>query len=280
MVTQISSSVGSWESGAKNNAADVRNVQQLLTAAVKRYFNRSYDPKGIDGKIARIAGRSGTVAAIINFQRTEVRMARPDARIDVNGGTWKKLVAVGGGAPAAAPGLITLTFAHGGKIPTKTSYKSKTASTYSGMYESTVTLSGGKTGAFSGSIFPDDMWTKGHLKDGSYPLHIGFHKGGGTAKQKAKDLIVKTQGIRAGLLVNARNGVSVESENPRKTTSYGVNIHNGFNSKRYSDGCPTIKPSDWSRFVQIFLDAYPDISDWHTIGNNTGKKIGTLVVKS
>ena len=280
MAAHISGSVGSWENGAKNSAADVRTVQQLLTAAAKKRSNRNYDPKGIDGKIARVGSRSGTVAAIISFQRTEVGMARPDARIDVNGKTWKRLAAVAGSAPAPATGLITVTFAHGGKIPTKTHYKSKTASTYSGMYECKVTVSGGKTGVFRGSIFPNDMWVKGHLKDGSYPLHIGFHKGGGAAKQKATDLVVKTQGIRAGLLVNARNAVSVESENPQKTTSHGVNVHNGFHSKRESDGCPTIKPSDWSKFIQIFLDAYPNISDWHTIGNNTGKKIGTLIVKS
>ena len=197
MATQISGSVGSWESGARNNSADVRNVQQLLTAVVKKKSNPSYDPKGIDGKIARVASRSGTVVAIKNFQRTEVRMTRPDARIDVAGRTWKKLAAAAGGAPAATPAaataLITVTFAHGGKIPTKTHYKSKTASTYAGMYESTVTISGGRTGVFRGSIFPDDMWVKGHLKDGSYPLHIGFHKGGGAAKQKAKDLVVKTR---------------------------------------------------------------------------------------
>ena len=72
----------------------------------------------------------------------------------------------------------------------------------------------------------------------------------------------------------------MESENPRKTQSFGVNVHNGFNSKRYSDGCPTIRLSDWPKFIQIFLDAYPDINDWHAVGNNTGKKIGTFVVKA
>ena len=45
-------------------------------------------------------------------------------------------------------------------------------------------------------------------------------------------------------------------------------------------GAFAIQPADWSKFIQIFLDAYPNISDWHTIGGNTGKKIGTLVVKA
>jgi len=112
-------------------------------------------------------------------------MSRPDQRIDVNGATWKKLVAVAGavspGPPVAAPPLITLTVTHGDKVPTATKFK--------------------------------------------------------TAKQTAAELKVKTQGIRAGLLVNARNAVSVQSDDPKKTTSVGINVHNGFNSSRGSDGC-------------------------------------------
>ena len=48
---------------------------------------------------------------------------------------------------------------------------------------------------------------------------------------------------------------------------------------RGSDGCLTLKPSDWSSFIQLFLNAFPNIDDWHTLGNNTGKKIGSLVIK-
>ena len=123
------------------------------------------------------------------------------------------------------------------------------------------------------------MTVKGRVVDGTYPLHIGFHKGGGAARQTAADLVVKTKGIRAGLLVNARNGVPVHSDDPGKTTSYGINVHNGFNSSRGSDGCLTLHPTDWARFIQLFLDAFPDIEDWHTLGNNTGKQIGSLVIK-
>jgi hypothetical protein len=168
---------------------------------------------------------------------------------------------------------------HGGKIPTATKFKNPTTPTAGGLYESTFTLSGGLTGTFKGSIYPDDMTVKGRVLDGTYPLHIGFHKGGGKPKQTAADLVVRTEGIRAGLLVNARNSVPVQSDNASKTTSVGINVHNGFNNSRGSDGCLTLQPSDWSRFIQLFLDGFSNINDWHTVGANTGKKIGSLVIK-
>lgn len=284
MASSISQSVGSYESGAKNVPSDVRLVQELLTQVARKLNVADFDPKGIDGKIARPGSLSNTVKAITNFQRQKVGLSMPDQRIDVNGKTWNTLVSLSGPvvpAPPAAPvQLITLTVAHGGKIPTKTKFKNATPATADGMYESTFTLSGGLTGTFRGSIYPDDMTVKGRVIDGTYPLHIGFHKGGGAAKQTATDLVVRTQGIRAGLLVNARNAVSVKSDDPNKTTSVGINVHNGFNSERGSDGCLTLHPDDWSRFIKLFLDAFPNIDDWHTIGNNTGKKIGSLVIGS
>jgi hypothetical protein len=283
MAASISGSVGSYESGAKNNYADVRTVQELLTA-VARKLGPTYDPKGVDGKINRIGHLSATITAITNFQRQQVGMSRPDQRIDVNGATWNKLVAVAGpvvpvSPPPANVGLITLTVTHGGLIPTGTKFKVATTATASGLYESTFALSGGLTGSFRGSIFPDDMTVKGRVVDGTYPLHIGFHKGGGAAKQAASELVVKTQGIRPGLLANARSAVTVKSDDPGKTTSVGINVHNGFNGSRGSDGCLTLHPDDWSSFIQLFLTAFPNIDDWHTVGNNTGKKIGSLVIK-
>jgi hypothetical protein len=282
----ISGSVGSYESGAKNLANDVTTVQTLLTQVARKLGNPAFDPKGIDGKIGRIGSQSSTVAAITQFQTLKVGI-RADQRIDANGRTWNTLVAQAGPVvpvaplvPAPATGLITLTVQHGGLVPTKTTRSGNAAATYNGMYESTFTLSGGLTGTFQGSIFPDDMTVKGRVVDGTYPLHIGFHKGGGAAKQTAADLVVRTQGIRAGLLVNARNGVTVKSDNPGKTVSHGINVHNGFSGNRGSDGCLTLQPSDWSKFVQLFLTAFPNIADWHTIGNNTGKKIGDLVIKA
>jgi hypothetical protein len=124
------------------------------------------------------------------------------------------------------------------------------------------------------------LYTPVLFSDRPYPLHIGFHKGGKAARQSAADLVVRTEGIRAGLLVNARNSVPVKSNDPGKTTSVGINVHNGYsNSDRGSDGCLTLQPSEWSRFIQLFLDAFPEIGDWHTVGDNTGKKIGTLIIK-
>lgn len=281
MAQSISQSVGSYESGAKNLPADVKLVQELLTQVAKTLHISEFDPKGVDGKIGKPGSNSNTVKAITNFQRQKVGI-NPDQRIDVNGKTWNTLVSLAGPVvpklPAAPVQLITLTVTHGGLIPTKTKFKVATPATADGMYESTFSLSGGLNGSFRGSIFPDDMTVKGRVIDGTYPLHIGFHKGGGAAKQKAADLVVRTQGIRAGLLVNARNSVSVKSDDSNKTTSVGINVHNGFNSERGSDGCLTLHPDDWSRFIKLFLDAFPNIDDWHTIGNNTGKKIGSLVI--
>lgn len=75
----------------------------------------AYDPKGIDGRINRVGSLSGTVSAITSFQKQQVDISRPDQRIDVNGSTWNKLVALSGGgvaAPLPPPtnvGLVTLT---------------------------------------------------------------------------------------------------------------------------------------------------------------------------
>ncbi len=275
----ISASVGSYESGARNIFNDVWTIQELLALAARNLKNPLFDPNGIDGKIARLGSLSSTVTAITHFQRQQVGLRTPDQRIDVLGKTWKKLVQVSGRPPVAvAP--ITLTVCHGGTIPTNTNFRTATKATAEGMYESSFCLSGGLTGTFRGSIYPDDMTVKGRVLDGSYPLHLGFHKGGGAAKRTAADLVVRTQNIRAGLLVNARQSVPVDSDNPGKATSVGINVHNGFSSSRGSDGCLTLHPDDWSRFIQLFLDAFPNIADWHTLSNNTGKKIGTLIIQA
>jgi hypothetical protein len=284
MAVSISGSVGSYESGARNVPVDIRTVQELLTQAARTLKVPAYDPNGVDGQIARPGSKSNTVKAITNFQRNYVGMSNPDQRIDVNGTTWKRLVAVGQSGPPKPPapvaGLITLTATHGGKIPTNTKFKKSTPATAAGAYESTFTLSGGLTGSFRGSIWPDDMTVKGRVIDGTYPLHIGFHKGGGAAKQTAANLVVKYEKIRPGLLVNARNGVPVKSDDPGKVESWGINVHNGWSAtNRESDGCLTLHPDDWARFIQLFLDAFPDINDWHAVGTNTGKKIGSLVIK-
>jgi hypothetical protein len=284
MASSITAAVGSYESGATNLSADIRTVQELLTQAAKKLNVSAFNPGGVDGKIARPGSNSNTVKAIAAFQKQQVGMSRPDERIDVNGNTWRKLVAVVGGAapkpPAGVIGLVTLTVTHGGLIPKATKFKTATLAT-AGVYESTFTLSGGLVGTFSGSCWPDDMTVKGRVLDGTYPLHIGFHKGGNAEKQGADKLEVATSGIRPGLLVNARNSVPVQSDNPSKTTSVGINVHNGSTAtSRGSDGCLTLLPSDWSRFITLFLNAFPNIDDWHAVGTNTGKKVGDLVIKA
>ncbi len=64
----ITGSVGRWEKGAGNLQADVETVQRLLKTAAQRLQAPELDPKGVDGKIGRLPGKSNTVAAIEAFQ--------------------------------------------------------------------------------------------------------------------------------------------------------------------------------------------------------------------
>jgi peptidoglycan hydrolase-like protein with peptidoglycan-binding domain len=64
----ITASVGRWEKGARNIPADVETVQRLLQAAAQRLQAPQLDPKGVDGKIARLPAKSNTVAAMEAFQ--------------------------------------------------------------------------------------------------------------------------------------------------------------------------------------------------------------------
>lgn len=99
MAQALSGSVGRWEGGAANREADVRTVQTLLAAVAAKLNDPAYDPKGVDGRIARPPLRSNTVAAIEAFQRRF--MARPDGVVNANGRTVRELTAAAG--PAAAP---------------------------------------------------------------------------------------------------------------------------------------------------------------------------------
>jgi hypothetical protein len=65
----LSGAVGRWEKGARNLQADVETVQRLLETAAQRLQAPELDPKGVDGKIARLPGKSNTIAAIEAFQR-------------------------------------------------------------------------------------------------------------------------------------------------------------------------------------------------------------------
>ena len=97
----LKGSVGRWERGARNRPEDVLVVQRLLTAIATTSRNSKFDPRGIDGRIARLPSRSGTVLAIEAFQKGFVPL--PDGVIDVDGKTWKKLLEQVLFLPAARP---------------------------------------------------------------------------------------------------------------------------------------------------------------------------------
>ena len=261
MARSISQSVGR---GGINRADDVKVVQELINNNLKKL--PSLRPLDVDGDIGPL-----TIAAIEEFQRRVVGMAKPDGRVDPKGQT---LALLNLGAPAVAiPTTVRVVFQHQSKTPEETSSTKGTDA----LYESKVTITGAG-GSFRGSIYPDDMSVKGRIKDGTYDLYIGFHKREGHTPSAA-DLVVRTQSFRAALIVNADASVPVISNNPAKTTSQTIHVHNGFSSKRFSDGCPTLHPSDWSAFIGIFLKAYPNLSDWTEKSTYVGKKIGVLEVK-
>jgi hypothetical protein len=158
-------------------------------------------------------------------------------------------------------------------------------------YESEVTVyerqpGGGEkvVGTFTGSIFPDDLTKSGRVKDGRYDLYLGLHKrskdGKALTPTKA-DLVVKSQGwLRPALIVQADRPVPVFSLKPNKTTSTYIHVHNGYREKRWSEGCLTLTPADWPRFISIFLDRYPTFGDWHAGGKYYGRKVAVLEVQA
>jgi hypothetical protein len=92
--SKINATVGEWEKGAVNAPADVSTVQRLLQTAARKLNDPSLDPKGIDGKIARVAANSNTVRAIQAFQtRSALEVTGLIAPDDE---TWIKLLDAGG----------------------------------------------------------------------------------------------------------------------------------------------------------------------------------------
>jgi hypothetical protein len=91
---KINAIVGQWEKGAVNTPADVSTVQRLLQTAAQKLNDPSLDPKGIDGKIARVATNSNTVSAIQAFQtRSALEVT---GLIEPAHETWTKLLAAAG----------------------------------------------------------------------------------------------------------------------------------------------------------------------------------------
>ncbi|MFK7768058.1 MAG: hypothetical protein AB8B55_12615 [Mariniblastus sp.] len=294
MISGIKSSVGAYESGSINLSDDVRVVQTILTKLASSLGNSKINPKGVDGKIARTASQSNTVSAIANFQRQYAGMVNPDRRIDVGGNTWNTMISLAnggspgggnGGSPGSGPGNkkpvsgeITMLVRHFDRIP---QHSAGVTPNYNGQFESQFRLSGAINGRFTGSIYPDNMNTHGRIKDGTYPLHIGFHHGGGAPRQGADKLKVGYSGVRPGLLVNMRERVPIISANSGLHTSGGINVHNGNSSNnRGSNGCLTMSSQDWVKFISLFLNGFPNIEDWHARYTNTGKRIGQLVVRA
>ena len=262
----IAHSVGT---GGKNLPADVKLVQQLLN---RQALSASLAESGVCDP--------ATLAAILAFQKTVVKQAVPDGRIDPGGKTDQTL-----NKPAPATGVCAMPDAYTVTVvTTKTAPPSKTGGkvTTPHLYEATVTVVGPTGGNFRGSVWPDDMSEKGRIKDGVYPLHLGFHKrdNGAHAAPTVADLEARTQGFRACLVVNLDADVPVTSDDAAKTTSAAIHVHNGFNSQRFSDGCPTLAPADWSRFIGLFLSAYPLLTDWTATNKFVGVKAGRLVVQS
>ena len=156
-------------------------------------------------------------------------------------------------------------------------------------YESEVTVferlpGGGEkvVGTFTGSIFPDDLKRWGRVKDGTYDLYLGLHrrsKDGKALTPSPADLVIKTSGwLRPALIVNADRAVPVISLKPGKKTSTYIHLHNGSGAKRWSEGCLTIPPAEWRRFISIFLDRYRKLEDWHQGGHYYGRRVAVLEV--
>lgn len=272
MAAMIMGSVGR---GGVNQSADARTVQTLLNN------NRSLPLQKltVDGAVG-----PKTIAAIEEFQRRVVKMHLPDGRVDPGGKTLKALDSSSGVVPyippAAPVGLISVRFSHGNKQPTGvTGLPGASNSTTLTRYESAVAITGGVTGNFRGSIYPDNMNIKGRINDGNYDIYLGFHKPG---VPKSTDLVVRTNGFRAVLIVNANNSVPVTSNLSSKTTSSAIHIHNGYNTwvagTPMSEGCLILHPADWSGFLTLFLNKFPDIADWTSGGERLGKKIGSVAV--
>ena len=81
------------------------------------------------------------------------------------------------------------------------------------------------------------------------------------------------------LIVNENNSVPVIINEPTKTTSSAIHIHNGYNTwvagTPMSEGCLILHPSDWTLDEEVPLGApaiYRNIRRWlESIGIKLGK---------
>jgi peptidoglycan hydrolase-like protein with peptidoglycan-binding domain len=86
--------VGRWEKGAQNSSTDVKTIQRLLQKVANASHAPQFDPKGVDGKIARPPAKSATVAAIEAFQSQMGRGV--DGLIEPGKMTWRALLKASG----------------------------------------------------------------------------------------------------------------------------------------------------------------------------------------
>ena len=260
------------------NEADIRVVQRLLNANISKITPLS--ALKVDGGIGE-----KTINAILEFQKRVVGMSEPDGRVDPNGKTIAALRNINHASPSGkqpAPTFkqltgVSIVFQHHNRIPKKTTGM---ISNFDSFYESDVSISGGLSGAFKGSVWPDDMLNHKRILDGVYPLHIGFHQGSGTTPTLSHLVVETRKTPRAALLVNCRNSIDATNSKKAKTTAIGVNIHNGWQNERGSEACLTIPPGEWAAFITLFLNAYPNLSDWTKVGDRTGINIGTVEIKA
>jgi hypothetical protein len=264
---------GSVGRGGNNSPQDVRTVQSLLNK------NRPAPLRPIveDGQVG-----NETIAAIEEFQRRVAKLGNPDGRVDPNGATWRALTGAADAVAGRPVGPVTVVFQHHGNQPTGViGLAGADVKSTATRYESTVMVSGGLSGNFKGSIYPDNMNIKGRIKDGDYDIYLGFHKPG---TPKAEDLVVRINGFRAVLVVNANRPVPVLSNLPSKQTSDGIHIHNGYNTWTpaipMSEGCLILAPADWPAFIKLFLHAFPNLADWTAGGGRVGKQIGKVSVRT
>jgi murein DD-endopeptidase MepM/ murein hydrolase activator NlpD len=88
----IKASVGRPNKGAVNKKEDVTTVQEMLRNTSLILGDARLDPGEVDGVISPVVTKSDTVRAIDAFQSRF--MVMPDGLIEVNGRTWRELMAV------------------------------------------------------------------------------------------------------------------------------------------------------------------------------------------
>ncbi len=141
----------------------------------------------------------------------------------------------------------------------------KTASYTAKVY---VDIDGTINGPYDGSTYPDskkDENTTEHntLNEGNHDFNnVHGHQGGGKKGLnivKDKNKSTQTNRVAEGTDPNG---------NPVNPSMTVVNIHTGYNTRRFSEGCPTIAPYHWDSFSSNF--------DWS--GGNTGTSKGIVTI--